>query len=109
MAAHAAAQAEDFAALVERVRHLGDNFLVVALLAAGLHILRMVHRPEPECMAPMRLDNTVGGDTVAAVTGRTAELLRVVDLQQLLVGMAGEHGLSAHGSLGERDRRSSAV
>ncbi len=104
MAAHAAAQPENFAALVEGIRHFCDDLFVVALLAARLDVFRMVHRPEPERMAAVRLDDAVGGDAVAAVTRRAAELLRIVNLQQFFVGMADEDFLTAHRRFGQSHR-----
>ena len=85
MAAHAAAQAENLAAGVERAGHLGDDFLGVALLAAGFDVLLVVQRPEPVFVVAVRLLDAGKRHAVAAVAGRAAELFGVVDLEQFLV------------------------
>ena len=48
----------------------------------------------------MRFDDAVGGDPVAAMAGSAAELLRIVNLQELFIRMADEHFLPAHGRFG---------
>ena len=55
-------------------------------------------------MAAVRLHDAVGGDAVAAMTRRAAELLRIVDLQQLFIGMTDEDFLTAHRRFGEGHR-----
>src|SRR2546426_885120 len=55
-------------------------------------------------MATVRFNDTVRRDTVAAMAGRAAELLRIVDLQQLLVRMADENLFSAHRCFRQRHR-----
>ena len=55
MAADAAAAAENLTPLVERAGVLGDDFLGVTVLAACLHVLRIVHRPEPILVAAVTL------------------------------------------------------
>ncbi len=55
VAAHAPAQPENLAALVQRVRHLCDYFARVTLLAARLNVLLMMQRPQPELVVPVRL------------------------------------------------------
>src|SRR5262249_57946183 len=88
MAAHASAQTENLAALVQRVRHLRDGFARVALLAAGLDVLLMVQRPQPELVVPMRFFGARKRSPVAAVARRAAEALGIVNLQQLFVRMS---------------------
>ena len=90
MAAHAAAQAESFAPGVQRVRHFRDDLFDVALLAAGLEVFPMMHGPEPEFVTSVGLDGAIDCGAIAAVARRAAELLRIVDLQQLPIGMADE-------------------
>ena len=52
----------------------------------------------------MRLLDAGQGDAVAAMARRAAELLGIVDLQQLAVRMADEGLLASHGCFGQRDR-----
>ncbi len=64
----------------------------------------MMHRPQPEFVAPVRFFHAILGRSIAAVTGSAAEFFGIVDLQQLLIGMTDESLLPAHGSLGEIHR-----
>jgi hypothetical protein len=104
MARHAAAQAEDFAPGVQVVGHFGDHLPRVTLLAAGLNVLLVVQRPQPEFVVPVRLLHAGERRSVAAVAGRAAETFGVVNLEQFLIGMAGKHLFAAHACLGERNR-----
>src|SRR5581483_3460593 len=90
MAAHAAAQTEDFASGVECVGHLGYDFARVALLASGFGVLFGVHRPEPVLVIAVRFLHVVHCHAVPAVTGSAAEAFGIVNLQQFLVWMAGK-------------------
>ncbi len=64
----------------------------------------MMQRPQPEFVVPVRLLHARKRRAVAAVARRAAELFRVVDLQQLLVRMAGEYLFAAHRRLGHAHR-----
>ena len=76
----------------------------MALLAAGFEVLAMMHRPKPERVAAVRLDDAVDGHAIAAVARRAAELLGIVNLQQFFIGMADENLFAAHGRLGQLHR-----
>ena len=62
----------------------------VAGLAAGLDVRLRKHRPEPMLVVAVRLLNAGGRPAISLVTGRAAELVRIMGLQQLRFGMAGE-------------------
>ena len=106
VAADAALFAVDLLGGVEHRRMLGDGIGGVALLAAGVVVLRIVERPEPVLVAAVRLFHGVERAAVAAVAGRAAEFFVRVELQQVGIGMAGEGSVVALGQaqigLGER-------
>src|SRR3989338_2121198 len=109
VAAHAAAQAEELLAAVQHLGLLDHHVAGVALLAAGLEVLAVVERPEPVLVAAVGLDDAGGGAAVAAVTGRTAEALRFVNLQELAAGVARENFFAAQVRGGEANRLAGAV
>ena len=94
MAAHAAALTEQILAVVDGLElhvaagqhHVGG----VAGLAARLRIFFGIQRPQPMLVISVRLFDAGGGASIALVAGRTAKLLRIVNLQQLRLGMADE-------------------
>ena len=96
VAAHAAAILEEFLAVAQHRGVIHDHVHGVALLAAGLDIFQGVERPQPVFIIAVRLLNTFQRHAVAAVAGRTAEFLRVVEPQQFGVGVADKDLLSTH-------------
>src|SRR5436305_2114467 len=71
------------------VRHLRIQteraIFAVALLAAGLAVLFIVERPEPEWIPAMSFHNIGSSAAITAVAGRAAETIGSVFLNQLLV------------------------
>ena len=63
----------------------------MALVAARLHVLGEVQRPEPELVAPVPLGHAPRRPAVAVVARGAPERLGVVNLQQLRAWMALEH------------------
>ena len=56
----------------------------VALLAAGLDVLLVMQRPQPVLVVAVRLFDAGERHAVAAMAGRAAEAVGIVDLEQLL-------------------------
>ncbi len=90
VAADTALLAVEFLAAIERGRHISDHVAGVALLAARFHIFFVEKRPEPVFVATVALHDAGSGAAIAAVAGRAAEAVRIVDLQQFRRGMGGE-------------------
>src|SRR5438105_3500515 len=76
----------------------------MALLAARLGVLFVMHRPEPERILAMRLLHRRGGAAIAAVAGRAAELLRIMMLHEIFVRVADEERVAPHVLFRERER-----
>src|ERR1044072_3551039 len=83
MAADAAALVKEVFALVERRRALKHAVGRVALVTAGLCVLLLEERVEPEAVQAVPLFNRGRGAPVAPGAGGAAERLRVVNLEQL--------------------------
>ena len=105
MAAPTAAPPELLAARAQHRGHVQPGGIPVAPQAAGFHILGRVEGPEPMLVPSVASVRTYGSDSVAIVTGGAAVHLRIVDLQQLLPGMAGKEFHSAHVGGPDRHRR----
>src|SRR5579859_5690710 len=94
MAAHASALAEEVFTVVDRVplhvsagqHHVGG----MAALTARLRILFGIQWPKPVFVISVRLLDAGGRAPVALMTGRAAELLRIVNLQQLRLGVTAQ-------------------
>src|SRR5437588_6465167 len=82
MTAHAAALIEEILAQVERVRALRNAIVRVTHLASRFGVLLMKQRMQPEWILTVGLHGARRGATVAAMTSRAAEFLRVMNLQQ---------------------------
>src|SRR5207253_9657352 len=87
MTAHAAALIEEILAQIECVRALGYAIVCMAHLASRFGVLFMKQRVQPEWILAMRFHDAGRGAAVTAVTSRTAELLRIVNLQEFFAGM----------------------
>src|SRR5947207_1497309 len=81
VATHATALVEKVAAKVERVGSLRNSIFSVTLLAAGLRILFLKHRPEPELVTAVALHITGRRAAITPVTTRTAKPIRRMNLQ----------------------------
>ena len=57
-----------------------NDFFYVTLLAPGLEIFAVMHRPKPEFMTSVGLSGAIDRRSITPVAGRAAELLRIVDL-----------------------------
>ncbi len=83
MAAHAAALAKEIFAVVDGLplhvaahqHHVGG----VAGLASGLRVFFGKQRPQPVLVIAVRLLDAGGGASIALMTGRAAELVRIVN------------------------------
>ena len=86
MAAHAAALPEQILAFADGPAHIAaDKHHVgsVACLASGFDVLFGEQRPEPVLVIAVRFFNAGGGAAIALMAGRAAELVGIVNLQQL--------------------------
>ena len=93
VAAHAPALAKQIFALAESPAHVArhqHHVRGVAGLTAGLDVWLREKGPEPMLIISVRFLNAGGGPSIPLVTRRTAELVRIVGLQQFRSGMAGE-------------------
>src|SRR5678815_3486237 len=88
MATHTTALREKIAAEVQSVSAVGDAISRVTLLTARLRVLFLKHGPEPEAMAPVPFHVAGSRASVAPVTTRTTEFLRIVYRENFLVWMA---------------------
>ena len=76
----------------------------MTLVATGLRILFVIHRPQPVFVSPMRLLHAGRCCAVAIVTGCAPEPLRVMNLQERLGGMTGKSPLTTHVRFGQGER-----
>src|SRR5438309_1768668 len=82
MTAHAAALIKKILAQIECIRALGYAIVCMAHLASRFGVLFMKQRVQPEWILAMRFHDAGRGAAITAVTSRTAELLRIVNLQE---------------------------
>ena len=112
MTAHASALAEEILAFAESPADIiADQHYVrgVADLTARFEIAPREDGPEPVLVGAVGLLDTGGGAAIALVARRAAELVRVVNLQEIAFRMAGEgprvfirlFAFQGHGSGGE--------
>src|SRR5436305_6420215 len=94
MASHAAAAPEEILTGIDGLEldvAAGQHHVRrVTALASGLGVFFRKQWPEPVFVISVIFLNARGGATVALMAGGASELVRIVNLQQFRIGMAGE-------------------
>src|SRR4029077_20163814 len=93
VAAHAATLAEEVFAVADGPADVAtDQHHVGRMtgLAASFYVFLGEERPEPVLVVAVSFLDAGGGATVTLMTGRTTELVGIVNLQQIPVGVADE-------------------
>src|SRR5258708_5806666 len=87
MTTHTAALIKKIAAQIQSIGPLGHSIFRVALLTVRFGVFLFEHGPQPEFIQAVGFFFSGGGAAVTPVTARTAETLRLVYVEQLLIRM----------------------